>query len=316
MRVAFFIHKFPQTSEVFIIRQVADLLRRGVDVCIYRFEKGDATYVSHEYTHLDLEARTRTIGVPIGLFSRITGVLWRSLFLLTTHPALLFDSFSSARFGSRARSFQMLFSTYALAGESFDIVHCHFGKTANQYLPIRRLMGHTMPMLTSFYGYDVSMIPKQKELNYYDGLKKECHSYIVMSQDMKTRVVELGFPEHELQILPVSIDVEEIPFTERTYEEGRPVEIVSVGRFVEKKGFDDLLRALAIVKEKATKPFRATIIGGGVLEGSLKALAKELHVEEVVSFPGFMKVQDVIRTYLQKHLYVQPSKTAPSGDME
>ena len=316
MHIAFIVQKFPQTSEVFIIDQIADLLDRGVDVTVFRFEKGDPTHVSDRYLTYAMENRTHTIGMPHSRIKRFLGAVSRAIMLGFDSPISLLRALDIRQSGRRALSLKLLYACAPFAGKSFDLVHCHFGKLANQYLSIRHIMNHKMPMLTSFYGYDISAVPKTKGAHYYDALKRICHAYIVMSNDMKSRVVALGFPEKEITVLPVSIDVEALPFARRSIVEGDTVEILSVGRFVEKKGFDDLLRALAIVKEKATRPFRATIIGGGDLEPQLKQMTHDLDIEDVVVFPGFMKVQDVIKTFLTSHLYVQPSKTASNGDME
>lgn len=316
MRVAFIVQKFPLTSEVFIIDQIADLLDRGVDVTVFRFEKGDSTHASDRYHTYSMEQRTHTIGMPSYLITRLLGAISRIIMLALRSPSALLRVFNIRRYGRRALSLRLLYACTPFAWLQFDLIHCHFGKLANQYLPIRSVMNHRMPMLTSFYGYDISAVPKTKGIHYYDALKQECHSYIVMSNDMKARVEALGFPTKEITVLPVSIDVEGLPFATRSITEGETVEILSVGRFVEKKGFDDLLRALAIVKEKATRPFRATIIGGGELEPQLKQMAHDLDIEDIVAFPGFMKVQDVIKKFLTSHLYVQPSKTASNGDME
>jgi colanic acid/amylovoran biosynthesis glycosyltransferase len=305
MRVAFLVHKFPQTSEVFIINQVADLLDRGVDVTIFRMEKGDPSTVSDRYRSHHMESKARTFGPPSSKIAQIFGVL-PPLFSLLTSPALLL----------RCRSLRDIYAVAAFKNESFDIVHCHFGRMAVRYLPLRRLLGHTMPVLTSFYGNDVSHLPQLKGASYYDELKRECHSYIVMSNNMKERVVALGFSADEISVLPVSIDVDSFPFVERTITGDEPVEMISVGRFTEKKGFDDLLHAIALVKEKATRPFNVTVIGGGELESQLKGLADDLKINDVVSFPGYMKAEELFQLFLKKHLYLQPSKTAKNGDME
>ena len=93
--------------------------------------------------------------------------------------------------------------------------------------------------------------------------------------------------------------------------------IISVGRFVEKKGFDDLIRAMAIVKRKATHPVLLTIVGGPkVEEEKLRKVAEEAGVMDVIDWRGYMKSQDVLQLYVSQHLYVQASKTASNGDME
>src|SRR3989344_2425941 len=131
------------------------------------------------------------------------------------------------------------------------------------------------------------------------------------------RKVTKGFDENKIKVLPIfGIDVNDYPFTERTLKPGEIVQMAAVGRFVEKKGFDDILRALAIVKNRTDKKFMCNIIGGGPLEPKLRTMTKELGLDDVVSYKGYMKIEDIINYFLRIHFYLQPSKTASDGDME
>jgi GalNAc-alpha-(1->4)-GalNAc-alpha-(1->3)-diNAcBac-PP-undecaprenol alpha-1,4-N-acetyl-D-galactosaminyltransferase len=61
--------------------------------------------------------------------------------------------------------------------------------------------------------------------------------------------------------------------------------VITVGRLVRQKGLDVLLKAWAKVAE-AVPGWRLAIIGGGPLEGELKALATALNIEDSVDFMG------------------------------
>ncbi len=88
-----------------------------------------------------------------------------------------------------------------------------------------------------------------------------------------------------------------------------------MGRLVEKKGFDDLLRALAYLTQTYSR-IKLFLIGGGRLELALKKMAAELKLAGVVEFCGALPNREVIERLLDMHLMVQLSKTAPSGDSE
>src|SRR5690606_24151976 len=62
------------------------------------------------------------------------------------------------------------------------------------------------------------------------------------------------------------------------------VQILSVGRLVEKKGFPDLLRACALVVDE--HPFTLTIYGDGPLREDLERLRDELGLTDVVVLAG------------------------------
>jgi glycosyltransferase involved in cell wall biosynthesis len=93
-----------------------------------------------------------------------------------------------------------------------------------------------------------------------------------------------------------------------------PIRIVSVGRAVAKKGFDDLLRALATLPEDLN--WRFAHVGGGELLGALKDHAKKLGIASRCAFLGGKDQPHVVDLLREADLFVLPSKAAASGDRD
>jgi glycosyltransferase involved in cell wall biosynthesis len=93
-----------------------------------------------------------------------------------------------------------------------------------------------------------------------------------------------------------------------------PVRIVSVGRAVAKKGFDDLLRALAGLPEGLH--WRFAHVGGGDLLDRLKAQAAHTGIAERCAFLGPKDQNQVVALLAEADLFVLPSKEASSGDRD
>src|SRR5918997_5902515 len=93
-----------------------------------------------------------------------------------------------------------------------------------------------------------------------------------------------------------------------------PVRIVSVGRAVEKKGFDDLLRALAALPPDLH--WRFAHVGGGEGLDDLKARAARLGIAGRCAFLGPRSQPDVIALLREADLFALPSKRARSGDRD
>jgi len=308
---------FPHVSETFVIDQVAHLLDRGVDVEIFAFHRGETEFVSRRFFDYRMAERVTYLDPPLSRTARVRGA-WRPVRQLARHNARsVLRAVNGFRFGRRASSLRLLYWASEFVNRGFDVVHCHFGPFARDFVAIREVIGSGVPLVTTFYGYDVSKVFREQPPDYYDGLKQACSLYFVMSRDMKRRVVAVGFREELVQVLPVGIDVEDYPYHRRTLAaEHAELRIVAVGRFVEKKGFDDLLRAVAIVRKQSPRPVRCTVIGGGPLEVELRSLAESLGVADIVEFGGYMPVERVIELFGDMHVLVQPSKTAADGDME
>jgi glycosyltransferase involved in cell wall biosynthesis len=93
-----------------------------------------------------------------------------------------------------------------------------------------------------------------------------------------------------------------------------PVRIVSVGRAVAKKGFSDLVRALAALP--ADLHWRFAHVGGGELLEGLKEEARAAKIAARVAFLGGKPQPDVVALLREADLFVLPAKEAASGDRD
>lgn len=316
LRVAFVVGPFPLVSETFIIDQVAALLERGVEVDIVAFTQGDETNVSSTYFDCEMSSRVTYLDYPLGKLSRVFHAWPRVTSLAVRDPRLLLRALNVVRHGSWALSLKLLYWAAPLAGKSYDVVHCHFGTVARDFVRVREVLQLDAPFVTTFYGVDVSRVFSTEPAGFYDELKAVCDAYFVMSEDMKRRVIAYGFPRERVRVQPVGIDVHKYPYHERSLEDEEELRVLAVGRLVEKKGFADLLRALSIVKVRAGRPIRCTVVGEGPLESDLRSLAESLDLSDTVRFTGFIPIEQVIELIDEAHVLVAPSKTAADGDME
>lgn len=93
-----------------------------------------------------------------------------------------------------------------------------------------------------------------------------------------------------------------------------PVTIISVGRLVEKKGYNLLLDALA--KLPAALKWRFVHIGGGDLSQALKARSKELGLSEHIEWRGARDQGEVIAALREADIFMLPSRIASDGDRD
>ena len=93
-----------------------------------------------------------------------------------------------------------------------------------------------------------------------------------------------------------------------------PVELLSVGRAVEKKGYGDLLDALAKLDSKLHWQF--THIGGGPYLDRLKAQAEQLGIGAKINWLGARAQAEVVDAYARSDMFVLASKIASDGDRD
>ena len=93
-----------------------------------------------------------------------------------------------------------------------------------------------------------------------------------------------------------------------------PVVILSVGRAVEKKGFEDLLEALAMLPERLH--WRFEHIGAGPMLAGLKAQGRRLGLGPRLRWLGALTQDAVLERYRGADLFVLASRIAANGDRD
>ncbi len=94
-----------------------------------------------------------------------------------------------------------------------------------------------------------------------------------------------------------------------------PVRLGTLGRMVEKKGFDDLIRACRLLKDNGLS-FHLEIAGDGPLHDELTALAESLDLGSEISFSGALAHNMVSEWLGRLDMFVLACKKDKNGDMD
>jgi glycosyltransferase involved in cell wall biosynthesis len=196
-----------------------------------------------------------------------------------------------------------------------DLLHCHYGPYAWYMLPLARAL--RIPVVTTFYGHDISRLARQAGWRRrYAELARYGAAFTVLSEEMRERVLKLGFPEERLHVVHLTADDTRFPLILPSSKQPLdPVRILSVGRLVPKKGYEELLRAVATITESG-HDLRLTIVGDGPLWDHLVHLRDTLGLHNRVTFAGALGGRAVEQAFAEHHLFALASKTAPDGDRE
>lgn len=196
-----------------------------------------------------------------------------------------------------------------------DILHAHFGPTGAE------LRGHRTPdrpLVTTFYGVDTSMNPKQDESlkQEYKRLFETGDLFLVEGPSMQEKLRRLGCPEHKIGIQRIGIETDDITPQYPTTRD--PWQILMVGRFVEKKGMRDGIQAFSFAFSDVDDA-ELRIVGGearDITQADLEQLAADHGVADQVTFTGFLEYEAYLQEVRECTLLLAPSKTAASGDSE
>ncbi|NEQ46707.1 MAG: glycosyltransferase family 4 protein [Leptolyngbya sp. SIOISBB] len=94
-----------------------------------------------------------------------------------------------------------------------------------------------------------------------------------------------------------------------------PLQMLSVGRFCEKKGFPYLLMACHQLQEQGID-FRCRIVGYGPLQAALENQIEELGLGDRVTLVGKLTQTEVIAEYRRADVFVLPCQVTEDGDRD
>ncbi|MEZ4861131.1 MAG: glycosyltransferase [Caldilineaceae bacterium] len=117
-------------------------------------------------------------------------------------------------------------------------------------------------------------------------------------------------PNAPIRMISHGVDLER--FSPQPLPAEPPLRLLAVGRLVEKKGFDTLLRAVTNLKF----PYTLSIIGDGPEKAHLGALIEQFGLQERVSLHGGVTHAELPNAYAQAHIVVVPSVVDRSGDRD
>ncbi|MDJ0677984.1 MAG: glycosyltransferase [Calothrix sp. MO_167.B42] len=192
------------------------------------------------------------------------------------------------------------------------LIHAHFGFDGLWALPISKRLN--IPLIVTFHGYDITTTNHGKLYQLYlwqrQKLFKEARCCIAVSEFIRSKMIQKGCPSDKIIVHYIGVDVDK--FRVHHSHNREPI-VLFVGRLVEKKGCEYLIRAMAQVQSVAPN-LKLVIIGDGELRSTLEQQAKKLLTNYC-----FLGVQssDAIREWMNNALLLAaPSVTSSTQDTE
>ncbi len=120
----------------------------------------------------------------------------------------------------------------------------------------------------------------------------------------------LGGPGSKVEWIYHGVDLERFDGAGRA-RDPEPL-LVTVGRLSPPKGFDDALRAVALLQARGIFT-RLVLVGDGPERATLEALARELGIADRVEFRGALFQDQVLALYRRAWLLLAPSRVLSNG---
>ena len=315
MRLAVFTSKYPARVSTFFERDMRALIEAGVEIDILPLLPLDAGLWRYGLDILNERvlprSRVHHLSLPASLWRARP---WRGAGTVVRAAAAI--SASAVRYGPLPllKSLYVLPKAWAWAAEradQYDHILAYWGNYAgtSAYL-FHRLIGRRIPLTlwlhagTDLYRHQVYLSEK---LRYADGIVTCCdfnRSYMIERYGDSVP----GLAER-IHVCYHGLDLAHFRFQ----PDGRPAaRIVAVGRLAKHKGFDYLLRAARLLRDRGRR-VEVVLVGDGGEQQNLTALAAELGIADAVRFTGWLSFADVQRAMTDATMLVHPSPGLGDG---
>ena len=313
--VAIVVKGYPRLSETFIAQEILGLQRLGQDqliVSLRRPTDGQVHPVHREITAPVLYLPEYLHEAPRRVWR---GWRWarRQPGYTAAQRAFLAD-FRRDRTRNRVRRFGQACVLAAELPERIGWLHSHYLHTpcsATRYAALIRGLGWSF----SAHAKDIWTSPT------WDLRAKLADAAWGVTCTEVNRRYLAGLSDHpeRIDLVYHGLDFARFPAPgPRPPRDGRdpndPVRLLSVGRAVEKKGFDVLLTALA--RLPADLAWHWQHVGGGALADRFKAQAASLGLGDRITWLGAQAQARVVQAYAEADLFVLAAKVARDGDRD
>ncbi|HEY5891663.1 MAG TPA: glycosyltransferase family 4 protein [Chthoniobacterales bacterium] len=301
---AYLLERFPAFTQTFVVREVLEMRRQGVDVPVVSLRRtGDGPE-----GHFPAKAHEGVTYLPdpeelvSGIKSRRTaGTLPKE------------SNQRLANWGDepdKMRLYEAIWAGEWLRKNKIRHVHVHFaGIAARTAFLIKELFGITF----SVTGHAQDIFCATDFRIGLDALIRES-KLIVTVTDFSARQLREKHPQAAGKIHRVYNGIN-IRAEAPEREPVTPPRILSVGRLIEKKGFDVLIEACGYLRDCGMK-FECLIVGDGPLEQPLRTMIDEWNLVDSVRLAGPKSRAEIIELSLGAAVFALPCVRLADGDSD
>lgn len=303
-RVGYVLKMYPRFSETFIVSELVSMQRIGVDCDIFSLRSPIDAYFHANLSKVRAPVSyVRYSGLRAGdlweIFQRADGEL---LGLGNQVQELL-------RLDVRDAA-QALEIALAVRERGITHLHAHFASVASTVARMAALLS----------GISYSLTAHAKDIFHAEvdsgALRRKLSDAtdVVTVSDFNLRYLQEAFGRDAARVRRVynGLNLDEFPYSA---PQNRPAVIAAVGRLVEKKGFSDLIDALAILRRDG-RDVRLDLVGTGALEEDLRMQVKAHNLADSVVMCGALPQGEVRRIVGGAAVFAAPCVVAADGNRD
>ena len=301
---------YPRLSETFIAQELKALEDRGFEFDIWSLRRPHDA--QRHPVHAAIRARPRYLPEYL---HEAPGRVWRGLAAARRLPG--FAAARRAWLGdlgrdptrNRVRRFGQACVLASELAPGTRLLYAHFLHTPASVARYAALM-HGIGWAVSAHARDIWTTPDWEKA----AKLAEARFAVTCTATGAAHLARLAPEPGRVTLAYHGLDLSGLPAPPAERRHAGGLRLLSVGRLVEKKGYDVLLAALARLPEALD--WRFTHMGGGPLAGALGSEAARLGLDGRIDWQGAQDREAVIAAMRAADLFVLPSRIAGDGDRD
>jgi len=316
--IAFILKGYPRLSESFIAQEIRALETAGLELRIVSLRRptDGALHPVHR------EIRAPILYLPEYLHEAPLRVLrgWRFARRLKGYAAARATWLRDLKrdpTASRIRRFGQAMVLARELPEDVGHLHAHFLHTPASVARYAALL-RGLPWTISAHAKDIWTIPEWEKREKL----ADCRWLVTCTATGHAHLAALA-PPGRVALAYHGLDFTRFPpagngaadaLARDGEDRTRPVRILSVGRAVAKKGYGDLIAALALLPPELN--WRFVHIGGGALRDTLRRQAAQCRIADRIEWRGARPQGEVLAAYRDADIFVLASRVSADGDRD
>ncbi|MDX1429646.1 MAG: glycosyltransferase, partial [Rhodothermales bacterium] len=302
-KVGYVVKRYPRYSETFIVNEILSHERAGLDIDIFALRPSVDTHfqsilseVRAPVHYLDTPSRATEFWSRVAAASERFPRIWEAL------PA-------ATRMAARDVC-QAIHLAQLAADRGVAHLHAHFATSATDVARLASLISN-IPFSFTAHAKDI-FHEEVDDISLGDKLRDA--AFTVTVSDFNVKFLADKFDDDAARVRRIynGLNLQEFSYESPAQRE---LEILAVGRLVEKKGFDVLVDACAVLHHKGTK-FTCTIVGEGDQRLALEERIDELQLEDVVRLVGPRPRNEVMAMIRRAAVMAVPCVIGSDGNQD
>ena len=281
---AYLFERFPSFTQTFCYREVLEMCRQGMAPAIFSIRVPDDVPIDCPE---EIAQSVNYLPDDVAVIAEVKKARSEGRLQRTANDTIC----GWGNCSDKLRAYTAAWLGPILLGEGIRHVHTHFaGIGARTAYWLKQFYG----IHYSFTGHANDIFCKTDFPVSTDDLIREA-DFVVTVTDYSRDWLQARHPDAASKIHRVYNGIELDGYLRSNPPPGKPM-ILSVGRYIEKKGFEDLIEACGLLRDRGLE-FDCLIAGGGPLDKKLQAQVVARGLEGIVTLTG-PKPQEEIRTLM------------------